>query len=68
MKNTPLSLDMIFIAGDGLIVNIARDTTPQSLKVIESAAPVKGVLEVRAGTTARLGIRTGDRVEHEIFQ
>lgn len=68
MKNTPLSLDMIFIAADGRIVNIARDTTPRSLKVIESAAPVRSVLEVRAGTTARLGIRPGDRVVHEIFR
>ncbi len=68
MKNTPLSLDMVFIAADGRIVNIARDTTPRSLKTIESAEPVKGVLELPAGTTARLGIRPGDRVEHEIFR
>ena len=68
MKNTPLALDMIFIAADGRIVNIARDTTPRSLKVIESDGPVRGVLEVRAGTTARLGIRPGDRVVHEIFR
>lgn len=68
MKDTPLALDMIFITADGRIVNIARDTTPLSLKVIESKGAVKGVLEVRAGTTARLGIRPGDRVVHEIFR
>lgn len=68
MKDTYVSLDMIFIAADGRIVNIARDTTPQSLAVLESAAPVRGVLEVRAGTTARLGIRPGDRVVHKIFE
>lgn len=68
MKDTHVPLDMIFIAADGRIVNIARDTTPRSLKVIESAAPVRGVLEVRAGTTARLGIRPGDRVVHGIFR
>lgn len=68
MKDTYVSLDMIFIAADGRIVNIARDTTPQSLAVLESAAPVMGVLEVRAGTTARLGIRPGDRVVHKIFE
>ncbi|MBI2587008.1 MAG: DUF192 domain-containing protein [Rhodospirillales bacterium] len=68
MKDTYVSLDMIFIAANGRIVNIARDTTPQSLAVLESAAPVKGVLEVKAGTTARLGIRPGDRVFHKIFE
>ena len=68
MKNTFIPLDMIFIAADGRIANIARDTEPQSLAFIESAGPVKGVLEVRAGTSARLGIRKGDRVLHRNFE
>ncbi|MGH6660373.1 MAG: DUF192 domain-containing protein [Rhodospirillales bacterium] len=68
MKDTHVSLDMIFITADGRIVNIARDMTPRSLAILESAAPVRGVLEVRAGTTARLGIRPGDRVVHKIFE
>ena len=68
MKNTFVALDMIFIAADGRIVNIARATTPESLAIIESAGPVRAVLEVPAGTAARLGVRPGDRVEHRIFQ
>ena len=68
MKNTFIPLDMIFIGADGRIVNIARDTEPQSLAFIESAGPVKGVLEVRAGTAARLGIRKGDRVLQRNFE
>jgi len=68
MKDTYVALDMIFIGADGRIVNIARNTTPKSLKVIESAGPVRGVLEVAAGTTARLGIRPGDWVVHKIFE
>ena len=68
MKNTFVALDMIFIAADGRIVNIARGTTPESLSVIESAGPVMAVLEVPAGTAARLGIRPGDKVEHMIFR
>ena len=67
MKDTPLSLDMLFIAADGRIVNIVADTVPRSLAVIRSSEPVLGVLEVRAGTARRLGIRPGDRVEHPIF-
>ncbi len=68
MKNTFVSLDMIFIAADGRIANIAAETPPESLAVIESAGLVKAVLEVPAGTAARLGIRPGDRVEHRIFE
>jgi len=67
MKDTPLSLDILFIAPDGRIVNIAEDTTPGSLTPIESVAPVSGVLEIPAGTARRLGIGAGDRVLHPAF-
>ncbi|MBC8338743.1 MAG: DUF192 domain-containing protein [Alphaproteobacteria bacterium] len=68
MKNTYVPLDMLFIAPDGRILNIARDTTPLSLAGIASAGPAKAVLEVRAGTAVRLGLRAGDRVRHAIFE
>ena len=68
MKNTFLPLDMVFIAGNGRIVNIVRDTVPLSLDIIESGAKVRAVLELNAGTTRRLGIKTGDRVIHRMFQ
>lgn len=67
MKNTYLPLDMLFIAADGRIANIARDTEPLSLTPIHSAGSVRAVLEVGAGTAARLGLRAGDRVIHPIF-
>jgi len=67
MKNTLIPLDMLFVAGDGKIVNIARDTIPFSLRTIRSDGPVRAVLEVNAGTARRLGIRPGDRLEHGIF-
>ena len=67
MKNTPLSLDMLFIDEVGVVVNIARDTTPLSLRTIPSAAPVRAVLELNAGTARRLGAKPGDRVLHPLF-
>ncbi len=67
MKNTFLPLDMVFIDGNGRIVNIVRNTRPLSLDIIESGAKVRAVLELNAGTTGRLGIKTGDRVRHRIF-
>ncbi|MGS4883766.1 DUF192 domain-containing protein [Roseibium sp. MB-4] len=62
MKNTPLPLDIIFISSQGTIVSIAADTTPYSEKVIPSGAPAKFVLELNAGTAAKLGIKPGDEV------
>ena len=67
MKNTYLSLDIVFIGPDGVIVNIARDTEPHSPKAIQSAAPVKGVLELVSGTAAKIGLAAGDRVLHPAF-
>lgn len=67
MRNTYVALDLLFIAADGRILNIARDAVPLSTTPIESAGPVTGVLELVAGTTGRLGIEAGDRVEHPAF-
>lgn len=68
MKNTYISLDMIFIRADGRIARIAENTVPHSEATISSGAPVKAVLEVIAGTAKRLGISPGDRVAHRIFR
>ena len=68
MKNTSVPLDMIFIGANGLIINIARQTTPLSLAVIPSAEPARAVLEILGGQAKRLGIVKGDRVEHPIFE
>jgi len=67
MKNTYLPLDMLFIRADGSIAKIAADTEPLSTKVIPSNEPVLSVLELNAGTAARLKLHAGDRVEHPMF-
>ncbi|WP_213775417.1 DUF192 domain-containing protein [Bradyrhizobium sp. dw_78] len=67
MKNTYISLDMIFIRADGRILRIAENTEPLSTRIIPSNGPVKGVLEVIAGTAQKYGIRPGDRVAHPLF-
>ena len=68
MQNTYLSLDMLFIRPDGTIARIAANTEPLSTRTIPSGEPVLAVLELNAGTTAKLGIKPGDRVEHPIFK
>ena len=67
MHNTYISLDMIFIRGDGRILSIAQNTEPLSDRLIPSGGPVRAVLEVIAGTASRLGIEAGDRVAGAIF-
>jgi uncharacterized membrane protein (UPF0127 family) len=67
MKNTLISLDMIFIRADGRILRIAENTPTESEKIIPSGGPVRGVLEVIAGTARRYGIEPGDRVAHPLF-
>jgi uncharacterized protein len=67
MKNTLVSLDMIFIRDDGRIARIAERTEVKSEKIISSGAPVRAVLEVVAGTAKKFGIAPGDKVAHSIF-
>ena len=59
MKDTLIALDMIFIDERGAVVNVAENTVPLSSATISSNGPVLAVLEVNAGTAARLGIRPG---------
>ena len=62
MKNTHVSLDMLFIRADGSIASIATDTEPLSLKTIPSGEPVSRVLELKAGSVKRWGLEPGDRL------
>jgi len=68
MKNTYISLDIMFIAADGTIRRIAAHTTPLSEAQIPSGGPTRAVLEVIAGTAEKLGIEPGDKVAAPIFR
>jgi hypothetical protein len=70
MKNTYISLDMVFARADGSVATVVHDTEPLSLRSVASSEPVSFVLELNAGTAARLWIdedskiiweRAGDR-------
>lgn len=53
MKNTPLSLDMIFADETGVIVDIYENATPYSLAVIGPVYGVSQVLEVKSGVVKK---------------
>ena len=67
MKNTYIPLDMLFVRQDGTIAHIAENAVPQSLTVLETAEPVRGVVELPAGTVKRLGVKEDDEVIAPIF-
>ena len=67
MKNCPVSEDMLFIDNEGVIRRIVERTTPESLAIIDSLVPVRATLEVAGGTTEKLDIRVGDKVQNKLF-
>ncbi|MCW9035714.1 MAG: DUF192 domain-containing protein [Rhodospirillales bacterium] len=68
MKNTYISLDMIFVDKDGRIIAIEEKTTPMSEKIITIDQPAKAVLEINGGLASQLNIQVGDRIQHSMFE
>ena len=67
MKNTFIPLDMLFVAADGKVIRVVENTEPLSLKTIESGGIVRGVIELPAGTAAKLRIVKGAQILHPAF-
>lgn len=65
MKNTYISLDLVFIRGDGTVASVIRDAQPLSLQTLSSTEPVSYVLELNAGVTQRYSIGRGSRISWE---
>jgi uncharacterized membrane protein (UPF0127 family) len=63
MKNTPMALDLLFIAEEGRISDILPGE-PLSTAAISPGEPVRFVLELKRGTAERYGIRQGDLLRH----
>lgn len=62
MKNTPLSLDLLFINAANQIVSMKTNQPPYTLDPIPSEVPAQYVLEMKAGFADRYGLQTGMRV------
>lgn len=67
MRNTYISLDMVFICADGVVHRIEAGTEPFSEAVIASAGNVSAVLELKAGIAGKIGLKPGDKVVHRLF-
>jgi uncharacterized protein len=65
MKDTLISLDMIFIDEEGRIVGIVERAAPRTTVSRGVGVPSRYVLEVNGGWASARGIRPGDRVRFE---
>jgi len=65
MKNTFLSLDIIFISEDNIIVDIVKEALPLSEKIYTSKLVTKYILEINSGLIKKLDINIGDKVSIE---
>ena len=62
MRNTPMSLDILFIDRNGKVINMEENTTPYSTKALSSGGTIRWVLEINSGLAKTKGIKTGDLV------
>lgn len=63
MKDTLISLDIIFLDKDMIITDIAKSTkVNQTTETYSSSKPVKYVVELAGGATNLFGIKVGDRL------
>jgi uncharacterized membrane protein (UPF0127 family) len=67
MKNTRIALDMVFVRADGRVESVVANTEPMSLKTIRSKGAVVAVIELNAGSAARMKIGPGAQVIHSAF-
>ncbi len=63
MKDTYLPLDILFIDTDGVIFQIAENTVPFSEELIESTQVNTYTLELNAGTSQRMKLAAGDKID-----
>ncbi len=62
MKNTAMSLDVIFISEEMVVEHIVENTVPFSLDLLESKVLVRYALEVPSGTSNSYNVSVGDHV------
>jgi uncharacterized protein len=68
MKNTYVSLDLLFLDAHGKIDYIEANATPRSLAIIGPKTPEYAVLELKGGACEQFGIKIGDRIIHSNFK
>lgn len=68
MKNTPSSLDIMYVDGTGKIIRIYEFTEPFSEESIPSGDLAQNVVEVKGGFCSQHHLTTNDRIEFIRFE
>jgi len=63
MKNTYLSLDIIFVDNQRRVVSIQKNAAPLSERSLPSESPAQYVLEMNGGWSDRYGLKKGDQLD-----
>lgn len=66
MKNTYISLDIIYVNSEKEIVKIYKNTTPRSINSLPSEKKSQYVVEVNGGYTDKHNIKEGDKINFVI--
>ena len=62
MRNTFVPLDIVYLDAAGRVVSVAADAKPLDETPLASGYPARFVLELNAGTAARMGVGAGSTV------
>lgn len=65
MRNTFIPLDMIFVGTDGVVKNVHVNAIPHDPTGIPSDGPVQFVLEIPGGRSVEIGLKPGDKMDHD---
>lgn len=68
MKNTLISLDMIFIDTAGIVNGIHENAVPGSEAIIASPKEALYVLELNGGSAAKLDLKVGHQIFHRLIE
>jgi uncharacterized membrane protein (UPF0127 family) len=62
MKDTPLDLDIAFIARDGTVLEVRTMTAGDTETTSSGSDQVRFAIEMRAGWFSHFGVKPGDKV------
>jgi len=65
MKDTPLNLDIAFIARDGTVLEVKTMTAGDTETTASSSDQIRFAIEMRAGWFGHFGVKPGDKVNLE---
>jgi uncharacterized protein len=63
MRNTYISLDIMFVDAENRILNIHHNTRPQSDNSLPSTGDAQFVVEVPGGFSDKYGVKPGDKIQ-----